>query len=316
MRSYIFLVIGLLVGGIGGVLFIQSMPEEEGTLEEKIAKMEIELKRSENRIIALQGMDERNQNLPGNTLADRTRRIAEDIREGRPVTPDDIFHAVQPLLRDLSPLFDRIRVRDQEKLFDTMIGELSRKYDLDTDQQKILKDWFTQRAEDNAETWTSAINEEGVSFVDLVKASRDFHPKDGLDEMMEGFLSGDKLDDYREDRFNEKIKSVQKEADRKMHRLDEIVDLSEDQKDQVFEILATRAKDFNSEMQFEGLNTSTDSKLAKMDTQHAIDSVLTDDQRRAYKKERRDRRRSERDDLRAIGLTIPPEWDMLDGSDF
>jgi hypothetical protein len=33
------------------------------------------------------------------------RNIGDDIRAGRPVTPEDIFRASQPLMRDLAPLF-------------------------------------------------------------------------------------------------------------------------------------------------------------------------------------------------------------------
>ena len=43
---------------------------------------------------------------------DDIRRIVDDIRDGRPVSPDDVFHAMQPSMRVVAPLFDRMRVKE------------------------------------------------------------------------------------------------------------------------------------------------------------------------------------------------------------
>ena len=55
MRPILPLVIGLLVGVAGAILFVQSMPPKEGSAEERVGKLEAELKRSENRVAALEG---------------------------------------------------------------------------------------------------------------------------------------------------------------------------------------------------------------------------------------------------------------------
>ena len=57
MRSIIPLVLGLLVGAAGAVLFSQSMPPKEGSAEERVGKLEVELKRANNRVAALEGGD-------------------------------------------------------------------------------------------------------------------------------------------------------------------------------------------------------------------------------------------------------------------
>ena len=91
------------------------MPGAEGSPEERATWLEVELKKAQNRIAALEAADPRGRRKPGRTFADGARNIAEDIRDGRPVSPDDLFRATQPLLRDLSPLFDRMRVREERR---------------------------------------------------------------------------------------------------------------------------------------------------------------------------------------------------------
>ena len=55
MRPLIPLVIGLIVGVAGAILFLQSMPPKEGSAEERADKLEVELKRANNRVAALEG---------------------------------------------------------------------------------------------------------------------------------------------------------------------------------------------------------------------------------------------------------------------
>src|SRR4030095_9470634 len=133
IRALVPLVIGLVVGGVGAILFRESMPGGEGSPEERANKLELELKEENHRIAALEATNSQPKGPLGRiagskdrrrTLADGARQIAEDIREGRPVSPDDIFRASQPLMRDLAPLFDRIRVKAQQQEIERMAGEL------------------------------------------------------------------------------------------------------------------------------------------------------------------------------------------------
>src|SRR5687768_12560012 len=105
LRSFIPLVVGLAVGVVGASLFRDSMPGAEGSPEERVAKLEVELKKSQNSVAALEGDGRRR---PGRTVGDGMRDIKADILAGRPVTPDDVLRVFQPVLRDLAPLFDRM----------------------------------------------------------------------------------------------------------------------------------------------------------------------------------------------------------------
>jgi hypothetical protein len=311
LRSFVPLVIGLVVGGIGVSLFSDSLTGEEGSPEARVARLEVELKRAENRLAAFEGKSGRRE---GRTLGDGMRDIGDDLREGRPVTPDDVLRATQPLLRDLAPLFDRMRVRQQTRMIDSMTGELARKYDLSTAQQESLKVWFGQKAEEQAKAWSDLVGQEGVTVEDLARASREVRADDGLDQFMATTLSGDKLEDFKAERLAERAGRVQQEADMKVQRLDSMVVLDDQQRDQVFGIMARSSPDYDPAMTLEGIGGQIGATPGG-DRQQAILSVLRPEQRVAYEAVRQQRRAEAAEEMEMIGLSLPLSWDLLDDFD-
>jgi hypothetical protein len=282
----------------------------------------MELKRAENRIKKLEaetGQDTRAGSVLARmsvkktrrTLSDGTRQIAENIRKGRPVTPDDIFRVCQPLMRDLAPLFDRMRVREQQKEVERMSGNLARKYDLTPMQQEQLKQWFQGKSEEAAKRWSELLAKDGTRLVDVMQASRDIGMDEGLDAFMPGVLSGDKLAEFKNDRLLERAQRVEKEADRNMQRLSRIVDLDETQRDQIFGIMARNSKNYDQSMVMDGAEDVI-AKAPVGDRQQLVLSVLRPDQRIAYEAERERRREEAAKDMAAIGLALPDDWEMFE----
>lgn len=316
LRQILTLIAGLAVGAVGAVLFLQSMPPEEGSAEERLEKMEVELKRANNRVTALEAGDPTGRRKPGRTVADGARGIAENLRDGKPVTPDDVFRAMQPFLRDFSPIFERMRAREQQRQVDSMAGELARKYSLTPAQQESLKKWLDQKAADDAKQYTSLLTREGAKLTDISKAAYEFRLDDGLDPFMAATLSSEKLAAFNTQRMVEKVDRVQQEADMKVSRLDDIVGLDEAQQGQVFGIMARGARDFDPAMQFEGLGTNTAPLSSGASKQEAVLSVLTPAQREVYQAERDKQLGAARKEMESIGLSLPADWENLDQLDF
>jgi hypothetical protein len=314
-QTSIPLCIGLFVGAMGTKLFISSMPGEKGSPEEHAARLEVELKKTRNRLAALEADPRTRRDKPGHTFSDKVRSIGEDIREGRPVTPEDIFRASQPLMRDLAPLFDRMRVRGEKERVDRLSGEFARKYDLTASQQEALRRWFEQKSEENAKRWSDMISQEGTRLVDVMRASQDFRMDEGLDPFMERMLNGEKLAEFKTTRMAERVERVQQYADARTQRLDNIVKLDDVQRDQVFGIMARNSRDYDPAMKLEGGAGEIGAAPAG-DTRQAMLSILRPDQRTAYEAEQERRREETRKDMEAIGLTLPPEWDALDMEDY
>lgn len=278
-------------------------------------KLEAELKTAKNRIIALEGADPHNRRRPGRTLADGARSIAEDIRDGKPVTPDDLFHATQPLIRDFSPLFERMRAREQQRRVDSMAGELARKYSLTSAQEDSLKKWLDQKATDDSKRYTALLSQDGTKLADIGKAGYEFELDSGLDQFMGNTLTGDKLAAFQADRMREKVDRVQQEADMKVTRLDGIVGLDESQRGQMFGIMARGSRDFDPSMQFEGLGDDAGAVSGKSG-QDAILSVLTPAQRDAYQVDRQQKQDAARKEMESMGLSLPDGWDAADSLNF
>jgi hypothetical protein len=319
LRSLLPLVIGLAVGAAGAILFSDSMPGAEGSPEERANRLESELGRAQNRIAALEANAGGRpsggilQRIAGDrrAMADGALDLAEALREGRPVSPEDIFRASQPWIQTMAPLFDRMRVRDQRRMIDSMTGELARKYDLGPQQQQWLKQWFEKKSNEEAKAWSDMVAREGTTLEDVMKASRDIRPDAGLDSFMPTILHGEKLEQFRTERLAERAHRVEAEADARVQRLDSIVGLDESQRDQIFGIAARNSKEYDPQMVLEGAGGQI-SSAPTGNSQEAISSLLRPEQRAAYEAERQRRREEAQKDMEAIGLTLPPNWDMFD----
>lgn len=316
LRTVIPLVVGLLIGVVGAVLFVQSMPPPEGSAEEKVVELEAELKRVENRLVAFEAKDPHGRRKPGRTLKDGARGIAENFRDGKPVTPDDVFRAAQPFIRDFAPIFERMRTKELQRQSDTMAGQMARKYSLNASQQEALKKWLDQKAEDESKRYFNMVSQEGISQKDLAAAANDIRLDDGLEQFMANTLSAEKMAAFKNDRMAEKVERVQQEADMKVERLNAIVGLNETQRGQIFGVMARGAKDFDPGMSFEGLGTDTAPLARGGSRQDAIIGLLTPEQRAAFTEDQQRRRDSAAKELGELGLSLPENWDPLEEGDF
>ncbi len=179
LRPLLPLAIGLAIGGAGATLFQQSMPGEPGSPEERAELLEFQLKAAKNRVLALEAEDPNGRRRPGGTFSDRASRIAEDLREGRNVSPDDVFRAFQPVMRDLAPLFDRMRLKQEKDEIERRVGNYAREYDLSPAQQDSLRKWFSMKSEENAEIYSKLVQQEGTRLQDVMKFTMESRPDEG-----------------------------------------------------------------------------------------------------------------------------------------
>lgn len=315
LKSFVPLLAGLVIGGVGVPMFQQSLIGGKDSPEHRAAKLEAELKKAQNRISALEDTDPLGRRKSKRTMKDGLADIKQRLKAGENVTTDDVFRLFQPFVRDIAPIFERMRVREQKHLVETMTGEFARKYNLTAAQQESLRKWFDAKAEEKARDWTNLVTQEGVKMEDVAKASRDVRLDDGIETFMQGTLSGEALARFQTDRATERAGRVQQYADSRTERLNSIVNLDAAQRDQIFGIMARKSRDYDPAMKLEG-GAGAIGASPSGNTTEAMLSVLRPDQRELYQADVKRRRAAAAKDLEAMGLSLPENWNALEAEDF
>jgi hypothetical protein len=310
LRSIVPLVIGLAVGGLGVGLFQHSRPGEAGSPEKQIQHLESELQQARTRIAALEETRPRAARSPAQTAYDRGRAIAQRLRDGIPVSSDDLFRAAQPLLRDMSPLLERIVGQKFKRQSDSLMGELARKYDLNPNQQDTLQKWFSEKSRAEQKKWNDLISSDNTTYLQLVKSMRNDRTDEGLDAVMEGLLQGPQLEAFKAERLEERAQRVQFYADMQVQRINEIVRLDPAQTDRLFGIMAQSSPDYDASIRLEG--ATGEIAPANLHPRDALKSVLRPDQLAKYEDDR-DRRLLEASrEMNELGVQLPADWDEFE----
>lgn len=314
MKQALGLIIGLLVGAAGALMFSRSLPAEEGTPEEQLEIVQQDLKQAQRKVQILQAqMGSRGPR----GVKDGVRDIMQDIREGKDVSLDDVFATMKPWMRNMAPLFDRMREINQEDWADNMTGEWSRKYDLTNAEQEQLRAWFLQKNKEKGNKFNQVVNSDSSGFVDFVQATEyDWRDTEGIDEVMGHILEGEELEEFKEQRSIEGAERVQDEANRGLARLDEMVELDDAQQDQVFGILARGADGYEAgAFDYDGMGADQ-SALDRRARDEAIRSLLRPEQQSQFDANRAARRTEAEAEMRRVGLSLPKDWDLLEGDTF
>jgi hypothetical protein len=310
LRTALPLVIGLAVGGLGVGLFQHSRPGEAGSPEKQIQHLESELQQARTRIASLEETRPRAARSPAQTAYDRGREIAQRLREGRTVSSDDLFRAAQPLLRDLSPLFERIAEQKFKQQADSLIGELARKYDLNPNQQDTLQKWFSEKSRADRKKWNDLISSDDTTYLQLVKSMRNDRTDEGMDPVMEGLLKGPQLEAFKAERLEERAQRVQQFADMQVQRINNIVRLDPAQTDRLFGIMAQSSPDYDASIRLEG--ATGEIAPANMHPRDALKSVLRPDQLAIYEEDRQRRSAEVLREMNELGVQLPADWDELE----
>jgi len=302
--------IGLAVGGLGVGLFQHSRPGEAGSPEKQIQHLESELQQARTRIAALEETRPRAARSPAQTAYDRGRAIAQRLREGIPVSSDDLFRAAQPLLRDMSPLLERIVGQKFKRQSDSLMGELARKYDLNPNQQDTLQKWFSEKSRAEQKKWNDLISSDNTTYLQLVKSMRNDRTDEGLDAVMEGLLQGPQLEAFKAERLEERAQRVQFYADMQVQRINEIVRLDPAQTDRLFGIMAQSSPDYDSSIRLEGVTGEI--APANLHPRDALKSVLRPDQLAKYEDDRDRRLLEVSREMNELGVQLPADWDEFE----
>jgi hypothetical protein len=311
-KKFFGLVIGLLVGCAGGYLFSKSQRPDPGSIQDRLELAEQEAAKSGREARALKAYVERAE---GSGSA-KFRRLARDLKDGKEVSFDDILGSAKPWMRQVAPVMDRIRKVNEAKWVDARVSEWTRNYTLTAAQRNELRGHFKKRSEENAEKINEVINSDQSGFVEFVQATEnDWRDFEETNDLMEGFLEGEELEQFQEERLAQRVEAVQEEADRKLGRLDEIVTLSDEQQAELFRVMARGSEDYRPEVNPQDYRGAT-SPLDRMARDAAINSALTPVQRKSLDEYRENQLREVAEQWDRYQLAPPKDFDLLEGDIF
>ena len=312
-RTAIALAAGLLLGVAATILFQDSMPPPAGTAEAKVDKLQSELSRANSRIAKLETLVPKNEP----TTADKARAgaadILDDLRHGRPVDADKVFQRIKPALRDLAPVFDSLRRKEQRREFARIAAHMSEAYHLDAAQQRALEQWLGERAIQDAQAFNAIAFAEHTTLEDMMRAAKYKRPDRALDDFMERTLSGGELQRFKSDRALERTKNLENEANSRVFRLHQAVQLDEAQQDRVFSIMARSSPDFVPGTKLD-IPAGNDARVIThgQDRDKAILEVLRPEQRRQYESYRLRQRQEAEKEAAEMGIKLPANWDLFE----
>ncbi|MDA7684369.1 hypothetical protein N9097_00635 [bacterium] len=313
MKQVLGILVGLLIGVVGGVMFSKSIAPEMGSAEDRLEQSERELRKAEGEIRALVASGARNEK---RKVGDGVRDMMWRIRNGEDVSLDDVLVTMKPWMREMTPLFERIRKVNEDEWADTMAGRWGSDYDLSDADQDVLREWFKQRSRERAGLFTDVVESDESGFVDFVQATEyDWRDANGAEKVMEGILEGEQLEKFKLERLTERHESVEGEAHRNLTRLDNIVALDSDQHFKLFGVMARGSEDYQEGMEFDGMDSGI-GQLDRDGRNAAIESVLRPDQREVLETHRAEREAEAQREMSKIGLSLPKDWDLLEGDRF
>ncbi|MFT5126513.1 MAG: hypothetical protein ACI8W8_000107 [Rhodothermales bacterium] len=314
MKETLAIIVGVLVGAMGGYLFSNSLAPEDGSVEARLETAEIELETTKRTILKLEASTgkSRRKRSSMRTSADEVRDVVQRVRDGEEISMDDVVATMRPWMRDMAPLFSRMRQVNHDGWADTRVGEWDRKYHLTPDEKEQLRDWFRQRSEQRAGEFEAMLQSDYTGFVELVQAmDYGFEDSAGVDDVIEGFLDDDQLTQFRDERRDERAQSVEADANRDLARLDSLVELSAEQQDALFPVLVRGSNDYrDGEVEFSGMGDDSGA-LDRPSRNSAVRKVLSPQQRRQLDEKNTQETAQAEEEMRRIGLSLPADWEAL-----
>ena len=312
MNQTIVLIAGITIGLAGGYLFSKSQAPPEGSLKERLELAEREADRYRSYHEAVEADLGRRKD----SGADRLRDIIDKAKQGEDISADDFLATMKPWMRDMEPIFQRIQQFNAEDWTDSRVGQWTREYNLNESEQNRLRQFFLALQKERSEEFSRVVNSEQTGFVDFVKATEySWRNEDGIEPLMEDMLDGEELLKFQNERLEQRVSSVQQEADRNLTRLDHIVSLSSEQHEQLFGVMARGAKDYRDDIDFDQVGDQQ-GQLTRRERDQEIRRILDADQRAQFDTHLQERRNEAESDMRRMGMTLPRDWDLLEGDTF
>lgn len=269
------LLIGLLVGG--GIVAIMPKSRPAGpSAPPAVATVDTRALDAANRRIAdlqerLRASELANTPAPAPSPEQR----AKDPAAAAAMDIKGLLQDSRPLLNRMAPMFQEGMNRGITQQVDRLASELG----LDAGQKEALRAKLTALGAEEMKKFTSRLNDPNMTPDKLFQPQASPFSPDVLNATLKETLTPDQFSQYEKKETADRVARLERQANSQVERLGSRLNLSEEQKDQVFGVMV---KSSDPSLQVE-TGTGADAGVsAGSDRDTAIRAILTPEQLKTY----------------------------------
>jgi hypothetical protein len=210
-----------------------------------------------------------------------------DVQDGD-INPEDAIAEIfnSPQARSLMKQFAGAMTKGADRWIDGAVNEYKDKLNLTDAQAGSIKARMASLMEESSKKFQGELEDDSRSVQEIMESQGDFwrNNEGEIETILKDELDADQFAQFERQQLEEDTEGVQRRANWELGQLDQALELTDSQEDQVFGILVRQSDDYDEAMAIEGIETDLPAAAIADDVtkEDAIRSVLTPGQTETY----------------------------------
>ncbi len=204
------------------------------------------------------------------------------------INPEDAIAEIfnSPQARSLMKQFAGAMTKGADRWIDGAVNDYKDKLNLTDAQTDSIKARMAGLMEESSKKFQGDLDDDSRSLQEIMESQGDFwrNNEEEIETILKEELDTDQFAQFERQQLEEDTEGVQRRANWELGQLDQALELSEAQEDQVFGILVRQSDDYDEAMAIEGIETDLPAAALADDVtkEDAIRSVLSPGQTETY----------------------------------
>ena len=270
-KLLIALTAGILIGGGGVFAWIQWRAEEaDREFTEAFGKSDADLARMKADLAGARSATD--------SLRKQFEAAGLDVS---PVKENELdiqrlINDARPLMKSLALMFGEQRKMMTERLIKGMAEKLAAQMGLTEEQTQEMIAHFLKLDDENFAK-IKAMLDRPLTILDIFSVAKDMNPQKSMDDYVMTKLTDEQKKSWENQKLETKAQQLERTATRQLERMSAL-NLDEQQKDQVFDILVKKNPQYDPALTVEGLDSGGEAADDAKTQDEAIAALLRDDQ--------------------------------------
>ena len=193
-----------------------------------------------------------------------------------------LLNDARPLMKSLALMFGEQRKKMTERFIKGMAEKLAEQMGLTEEQTEGMIAHFLKLDEENFAK-IKAMLDRPLTILDVFTVMKDMNPQKSMDDYVMTKLTDEQKQSWEKQKLETKAQQLERTATRQLDRMSAL-NLDEQQKDQVFDILVKKNPQYDSSLSVEGIETGIAPVNDGKSQDEAIAALLREDQMEEWNK--------------------------------